>query len=72
MKTNLDQMQLSDYGLTEMNTQEMKTANGGGIIDGAWWAIWGAVLDLVDVLAPGVPFLKQLITAIVGTPPGRA
>jgi hypothetical protein len=36
MKTNLDQIRLSDYGLTEMNTQEMRAANGGGIIDGVW------------------------------------
>ncbi|GAA0546350.1 hypothetical protein LX66_3130 [Chitinophaga japonensis] len=64
-------MQLSDYGLTEMNSQEMKAANGGGIIDGVWWALWGAVLDLVEVIAPGVPFLPNLIKAIVGTPPGR-
>ncbi|WP_298733016.1 hypothetical protein [uncultured Chitinophaga sp.] len=71
MKTNLDQIRLSDYGLTEMNTQEMKAANGGGIIDGVWWALWGAVLNLLDVATPGVPFLKQLITAIVGTPPGK-
>lgn len=64
-------MQLSAYGLTEMNSQEMKAANGGGIIDGIWWAVWGAVLDLLDVVAPGVPFLEKLITTIAGTPPGR-
>lgn len=73
MKANLDQLQLADYGLTEMTAPEMKEANGGavipGIIPAIWYAVWGAVYSVLDVLAPGVPFLKNLLQAIVGGVP---
>ncbi|HVI43790.1 MAG TPA: hypothetical protein VM802_02925 [Chitinophaga sp.] len=70
MKTRSNQLELSQYGLTEMDAQEMKATNGGGLIDGVWWAVWGSVYAAL-ALVPGGGLLSALLSLVVGTPPAH-
>ncbi|HVI43788.1 MAG TPA: hypothetical protein VM802_02915 [Chitinophaga sp.] len=66
MKTRSDQLELSQYGLTEMNTEEMWGTNGGGIVGN----ILGGVINLVTSLGGVVgPVLAAGVGLIVTTIP---
>lgn len=66
MKTK-HQLQLSDYGLTELSQDEQRATHGGGIIDGVWWAFWGGVYNALN--AVGLQVVTNLLTLITGAPP---
>ncbi|HVI43789.1 MAG TPA: hypothetical protein VM802_02920 [Chitinophaga sp.] len=54
MKTRSDQLELSQYRLTEMNAEEMRTTNGGGLVDDIILGVGRVVLGGVGLLAIGI------------------